>query len=405
MQRHHIAVCAVLFAASACGEHVELIASVDGVTRSRHGDTVIVHTDREGEWGTARDAHEVLRVSGSGPDAPFGAVSILAATPDGGVLIVDSKGPDGLVVRQFDSTGTFVRNIGRSGAGPGEYNQRGLVFLAVHKNGTIVLRDGARAVNRYTSDGTFINSFALGLPNAGSFDLVAADDGTIFLRGPFPRSAGPLQRVPSMLRYDTTGKLIDSIVDPGRWIAGDDPPALYTASQVWYIHPDARTLVIRSDKLGFLLSDRTNANPPLIGTAAAASVPFLDEERAELQAADDFKQRTRPAGQRAAAVKIPENKLPASWALTDINDRIWILRAATGVKTAPRVVARTGPDSVIVSYADPPVFAAFKPDGTFLGEIRFPMGVFIPTFVGNTAWATVPDENDVPVLVKFAIRK
>jgi hypothetical protein len=39
-------------------------------------------------------------------------------------------------------------------------------------------------------------------------------------------------------------------------------------------------------------------------------------------------------------------------------------------------------ERVNVSYDEPRVFAVFKQDGTFLGEVRFPMGIR-PSVVGD----------------------
>jgi hypothetical protein len=69
-------------------------------------------------------------------------------------------------------------------------------------------------------------------------------------------------------------------------------------------------------------------------------VPYLDEERAELQAIEDFKARTRPAEMRGAHERVPEMKLPArGWALVDLDGRIWISRSTRAENVAPRIGA------------------------------------------------------------------
>lgn len=52
-----------------------------------------------------------------------------------------------------------------------------------------------------------------------------------------------------------------------------------------------------------------------------------------------------------------------------------------------------------MTYEEPPVFAAFRADGTYLGEVRFAQGARV-AFVANTALAVVPDGDDVRTLVK-----
>ena len=56
-----------------------------------------------------------------------------------------------------------------------------------------------------------------------------------------------------------------------------------------------------------------------------------------------------------------------------------------------------------MTYAETPAWIAFQPDGTLLGEVRFPFGIVGPAFVKNAAWAIVPDTDGVPVLVKFRL--
>ena len=112
-------------------------------------------------------------------------------------------------------------------------------------------------------------------------------------------------------------------------------------------------------------------------------------------------QNTWPGMPRRTAT-VPRQKLPVRYPILEPSGRIWINRAATAQKVSPRVAARAGPDSMMVTYAQPAVFAAFEPDGTFLGEVRFPVGV-IPAFTGNAAWAVVEGDDAIPRLVKYRI--
>ena len=80
-----------------------------GVTRTKRGDTTVVSTQGNGKWGAPHDAIEVLRVPGDTKETTFGAAYVLAATGEGGVVLADTKGSEGLIVRQFDANGKFVR--------------------------------------------------------------------------------------------------------------------------------------------------------------------------------------------------------------------------------------------------------------------------------------------------------
>lgn len=52
----------------------------------------------------------------------FGSINDIAIGTNGEIIVADGQVP---VVRMYDKDGTFVRNIGREGRGPGEYQVLG----------------------------------------------------------------------------------------------------------------------------------------------------------------------------------------------------------------------------------------------------------------------------------------
>ena len=372
-----------------------------GVTRVKRGDTTVVVTQGNGRWGPPHDAIEVLRVPGDTRETTFGVVNELTATADGGVVVVDRKSQDGLIVRQFDANGKFVRNVGRSGSGPGEYNDLG-VTVAAHRDGSIYVRDATTSVSVFRPDGRLVNSFPLPHNRLSTNEITAAPDGSVYVRAEnaesFP-AANALQR--PMVHYDIAGKLLDSVSVTARWLPEDAPGV-----QWWRLMSDGRLLFTRTDKVAFMIVGR-DGKAPLVAEVPAPPVPYLREEREELQAARDLV-RDKCSAPGRPRVLIPEAKLPARSASIDIDGRIWIAKSATGAKIPPKYGGGcSGPGvggsfRAYLTYEDPPVMAAFLPDGTYLGEVRFPVRARV-TFVGRTAWAVVPDADDVPVLVKYRL--
>ena len=379
-----------------------------GSARARRGDTVVVANTGNGLWGPAHDAIEVKRISGDTKETTFGVVYTLAATPDGGVLVFDTKSLDGLIIRQFDADGHFVRNIGRRGEGPGEYVRPNL-RLAVHTNGTIIIRDSEKSVSRFAPDGKLLSSFSLFHTNGSTNEVFAATDGSIYLRAPFipgpEPTGGPGQQRP-ILHYDVSGRIVDSISTNARWVPTTTDPAV--ASQWWSTLPDGRLLYTRTDRVGFLIIDRTGRVPPFIAEAPSAPVPYLKEERDELQGLRDFTRDNcmRPGMPAASQSTVPETKLPARGGSADLDGRIWIAKTAAAKKVPPKIAGMCGgpggSKKYETTYEEPPAYVAFQPDGTLLGEVRFPLRARV-TFVGNTAWAMVPDADDVPVLIKYKL--
>jgi hypothetical protein len=240
--------------------------------------------------------------------------------------------------------------------------------------------------------------------NGSTNEVVASNDGTIWVRAAFPQM-GPLAAAPSglrpMIHFDSTGKIIDSLVHGAGWTAPGSDPAV---TRAWWVPiADGRVLHTRGDKVGFLLADPKGTRPLLVAETVAEAVRYSAEERKEMEELEDFRQKMpRPMPRRT----IPETKPLANGAFTDIDGRIWVSRPGPGQKTKPRVVAsfagQGGTGSFSSVFRDQNVYVAFQPDGTLLGEVRFPAGV-APSFVGNTAWGIVRDADDTPILVKYRI--
>ena len=115
-------------------------------------------------------------VAGSGPDA-FDRPSGVAVSPSGEVFVTDGHGSNNRVV-QFSKDGEFVREWGRTGSAPGEFDQphdisiggtRGWVFVADRSNNRVQVFD---------QDGYFIAAWRqFGRPSA----IHVSDDDTLYV--------------------------------------------------------------------------------------------------------------------------------------------------------------------------------------------------------------------------------
>ena len=102
------------------------------------GDTVIVRTLAGGVWSdSVRPVAELSigEVAGEEPYV-FGRVRSLAVRPDGELLVLDAQVP---VIRRYGPDGVHRGDLGREGAGPGEYRQPETVDVL--PDGRIVVRD------------------------------------------------------------------------------------------------------------------------------------------------------------------------------------------------------------------------------------------------------------------------
>lgn len=97
------------------------------------------------------------------PEYTFGYVADVALGYGGDIFVADSQLG---AVRQYDSNGRFIRNLGRQGNGPGEF-VGGPAFLTTDREGRVLAADkatsGARAASRihvYSRDGIFLKTWS-----------------------------------------------------------------------------------------------------------------------------------------------------------------------------------------------------------------------------------------------------
>ena len=115
---------------------------------------VIVTLPGEDQYFSAdyAEVEEVYRIGGlSATWDAFGSVNAIAFTSDGNLIVLDGRAQRLVVV---DETGSFVREIGRRGDGPGEFGYA--YSMVVDSNGDIVIHDYTRqAYVVYTREGAF----------------------------------------------------------------------------------------------------------------------------------------------------------------------------------------------------------------------------------------------------------
>ena len=389
---------------------IALSAQAGRVERVRHGDTTVVRTTGNGLWGAPRDAIEVRRIGGDTKETTFGGIFSTVALPDGGVLVFDEKGLDGPALRMFDRDGKFVRTVGREGEGPGEYSAF-TPFITVASDGTILLRQFQGLINRYRADGKFINSFRFEIGAGGRQDVFFGNGPSVYVRSGWPNGLrNPLMSTIGlpMRHYDTLGVILDSIVAPSYLAVRSQSPN--GPHESWIPLADGRILATRTDRLGFLIRSGSGGRNLFLADVVTEGPRYLPEERKEQQAVADFQHeqvgRMYPEG--FPAFTVPERKLLSGQLIMAVDGRVWLKRTAVGVKGPARIEAgysdRTGKSgSISVTYSDLPVFSAFRLDGTYLGDVRFPPNVTGISFVGDNAWAIIKGPDDEPVLVKFHI--
>lgn len=396
---------------------VPAIAPGQAVTRRVVGDSLLIQWTGKGIWGEPRDASEQFQLGRDQSEPPIGLIADLVALPNGGVAVFDSRGPEGPALRVFDRSGRLVRTLGRRGGGPGEYGE--LVFigsLAAARDGSILLLDRANSrVNQWAGDGTFLRSVPLTFVPGWAPPLVMpGPKGSFYVRARFPQGrSGPVAGqsntpkgtpVDGFIHFSASGSIQDTVFSQPSWLRSP-------ATSGWWLDwddrsailPDGRLIVAGTDRLGFLVRP-IGGGRMLLAEHLSKPEPLLAEERAELVAYLDWNQRM--PGSSRARPSFPSTKPQLISFTGDLDGRVWLWRHTRAVRGRPVpfvAFSPGGPQPPMREYFEPPVFVVFRVDGTYLGEVRFPVGAMLMSFAGDLAWGVTTDDDGQQFLTRWRV--
>lgn len=386
-------------------------ATVDTV-----GDTITVRTRAGSVWGdTASLEPEVAIGLVEGPDEYLiGEPQALAVGPEGTIYVLDTQVP---VLRAYAPDGTYLRDLGRHGGGPGEYeNPDGMTCLP---DGRVLVRDpgGARIVV-YDTAGAFVEQW----PLSGGFntsDPLYADTGgqvyTLVLLNP---GTPPWEWITGVRRYSATGEPLDTILAP-TW---DYEPARLTASRE---HSSSSSRVPFTAEgswtfspLGYMVGgwssdyriDLYRTKGQVLRLERAwEPVPVQAEEAEERRLAQIARFRRQYGSWKWNGPSIPETKPPFREMFASREGDIWVLLSQPGrpvlsEEDARQEEARSGRRPY--RFREFAAFDVFAPDGRYLGYVRVPDTFRTdpqPVVRGDHVWAVTRDELDVATVVRFRV--
>lgn len=153
------------------------------------------------------------------PEYQFSSIAEIIVVHDGTIWVADggetATGFQTPQLRQYDSAGTFVRQVGREGSGPGEYrNPEGLALM---RDGRVAMRDLGipNRLTLFTTAGELdtIWSFGTALPwtSRARKALQVDTGGVVWL--PFNTRPGPdrPRRVRTFVRMQGDGAIVDTV--------------------------------------------------------------------------------------------------------------------------------------------------------------------------------------------------
>ncbi len=379
-------------------------------------DTITVGTVSGQVWESDAELVSELSIGvfDGAPEYQFGNVRAIAVDANGRMYVLDSHGP---ILRAYAPDGTWLRDIGRDGEGPGEYEQPDS-GLAVLPDGRIALRDPGNArISIFSPEGEYLDS----RPMAGSFNtsnqMVADISGSLLTPIVKNLGASVLQWQRGMARYRADGT-VDTIDTPD-WgyeeaiISGESENSSstrrvpFTPRQITAYSGQGYFVVGISDRHrftllkpgGLALTIERDFEPVPVDPAEASAA----RERVTANFRDNF------PGWRWNGPNIPDVK-PAYQAFVIAQDgRIWVHLHAPSERYMDGAEQRAEEKRLgrpVNPYREPVRFDVFEPSGEYLGEVAAPDGFVLrpwPVMRGNTVWAIVKDELDVARLHRFRL--
>lgn len=376
-----------------------------GTVRDSAGVT-IVENPVDGLWGEgeAWRVEEVFRVGGmeGGPESEFGMVIGVDLDDEGRVYVADQQARR---LRVFDVDGSFVRDIGAPGEGPGEFGP-GISGVFVEAD-TVNAPDITNArVNRFTTEGEVLTPLRVelsgGIPmrwdETGSGELVAqrrgmdmegmdalADGDPIATLPPEGEEARVLATVPQGQSFQMTG--------------GNPTIRIFEAEPMWDLSDDGVVAQGMNDQYRIELW-RDGALERVVTRPVEPVEVTEGEERRILDMTRDMMASTGVPPQAVEQVvqqmEFAESYPVFAQLLRSEDGTLWVQRIRT---------SRDVPEGVEWSAQDlgSNEWEVFDAEGRYLGVLAFPLRFQPIREVDGVIWGVERDEFDVQSVVGYRV--
>lgn len=346
----------------------------------------------------------------------FGYIPTLLPAGDRGFLVLDDQAS---ALRLFDSTGTFVKNIGNKGGGPGEFQQvNGVSRLP---DGRIVLWDatGSR-LNVYSDTGAYLTTWRV--PFSGHFgqNMLWTDmEGRSYAWAILERDSVDFTKgTRGVIAFDREGQVIDSLAfpvwrEPAPSLLARSPDGRGASAFTFPFWPQNSVMVSPlggfvsgpGDPYVLYFTDRPGAKPVRIDREHTP-VPVSATERSERRAQAEFGLRRTDPNWSWTVAEIPTVKPAYETIFVAPDGRIWV-KLSTPAEAIPEAELAPVPPA---QQARPrtttrtsTVYDVFSPEGLLLGRVAIPRRVSFHTAVGNDVYAVRRDSLDVEYVVRYRV--
>ena len=368
-------------------------------------DTVRVRATGAPQWGpvTLAPVWTIGQIDGP-EEQSFGNVGAVAVDRQRRFYVYDGQDKR---IRQYAADGKFVRVVGRSGKGPGEY---GWVYsMAILDDSLLAIHDLNNArVSYFGPDGKLVRGVSEPRATWGIDNVFTTDTrGRTYLpvprtpaRGEAAMSETEMTASPLVLVLGRDGRAVDSLSLPSHL---SHPPGqqffLATADGGNYnFTVQSHHAMLRTGGYVFGTADRyrfviqTLGAAPIVVERPWTPVSLTAEERDNwVRYADYF---TEQSGGRRHYT-IPDTKPAYRDLLVDADNRIWVslYAAARKIDLPPAEPNRKSPR---LFWQQAATYDIFDASGKYLGHVELPMRARVLAARGNAVWvlAKGPDDEE-----------
>jgi hypothetical protein len=378
------------------------------------GDTIVARVQGAPLWGESVTLVEEVRIGElEGPEEyTFGTVVSMAVDSGGTMYVLDQQA---LTVRVYDAAGRHVRDIGRSGSGPGELKQpHSLDFMP---DGRLAVRDfGNARINFYDASGESAGTLTIPGGFFTSTPMQVDTLGRIYTSVIADRIEGQMFRT-AYQRFGADGSTQDTIRRPrpdfqSHALTARTPDGSGMSATSVPFSPGPQWTLDRGGNVVWGISNEyaihtTRDGRPFRITRTIEPVPVQAAEKAAEEERVLLNMRRTQPGWSWQGPAIPDAKPFFGTLIVAHDGRIWVQVRQPGVRQPadPDAERAPGAPAPVDRWVEPPVYDVFEPDGTWLARIHAPER-FIPMFIrGDHVWGMQRDEYDVNYVVRLRIAR
>ena len=349
-----------------------------------------------GRWGDVRLVEEIRIGELEGPEEYlFGRIGSIAVGPEGSIYVADYQQ---VSIRQYDSAGQYVRAIGRTGEGPGEY--RRILGMKTLPDGKIAVLDVPHRIILYKANGKYLNDFrvpsGLHAPRMLEYDL----DGNLYVKSVDADDLRGTDDWPMVLiKMSPDGELLGRIPLPLEnkssnsfvLITPEGPARYFTVSTRHAWSPLGYLVVGRNDEYSIRL-----LRPDSTVTSIGRDIPPVPVESQEREMWRDWAAHME-RGSGPGYPALPDVKPYFKDIYVGEDGRIWVHRhvAAQWRDLPPR---EPGDERPLLSWREPVTFDVFEPDGMFLGTVVLPKNSKMVVAKDRVLWGIVAGDDGEQVV-------